>query len=125
MSLLTLNFMVSFFLQVYFCCISMPYIDYPKILSTRNFTIFEVGQLAILECDINTTGTEDSITWTTSTNKTLNESHTTVLMKGHTFYLLVYDALPGNYFCNVFSHHSPDKNAKDSKPASILMKGLP
>ena len=107
-----------------FLCFTASCIDPPKISGTKGFTISAIGQSAILECNIRSTDSEDFVTWTTSSNRTLNETHITII-NGHAFYLLLYDAVPGDYFCHVFSAHSPEDKPEDSRRASVLMKGVP
>jgi hypothetical protein len=98
--------------------------DPPKISGTKNFTISANGQSAILECNIRSTDSEDFVTWTTSSNRTLKETHATII-NGKVFYLLLCDAVPGDYFCHVFSAHSPEDKPEDSRRTSVLMKSVP
>ena len=99
-------------------------IESPMILRTENFTICDVGQSAILECAVGGIGNNDMnvwVNWTNSKNESVNESHI-MLRRGNSFYLAIFNAIAGDYTCQVFSTYFPEK-PEDTKMASILKTG--
>ena len=84
--------------------------DAPTIVSVSNFTICGHNQTAVLECTIRSK--EENLTvwavWSETEGKTVVTGNSSEFQSNDVYYLLLYDAAPGVYVCQVFSTHSPD-----------------
>ena len=97
--------------------------DPPTILGVKNFTLSEVGQSAILECNVNSTENDLNVwvNWTTSSGDR-NIKDCVTFREGNVFYLLLHYASVGDYTCQLYSNYSA-LEPEDVKNASVLMKG--
>ena len=62
--------------------------------------------------------------WSTVTGKDITSRHFT-WQNGSVFYLLLYNATPGEYICRVFSDYSPQQPEDSATAAVEIIPGEP
>ena len=93
--------------------------DPPAIERVKNFSMCQQNQFTLLECVISNPeeGLVMWVNWSTVTGKAITSRHFT-WQNGSVFYLLLYNATPGEYTCRVFSNYSPQQ-PEDSATATV------
>ena len=100
--------------------------DPPAIERVRNFSMCQQNQLALLECVFHNPeeGLAVRANWSTVTGKAITSMHLTG-QNGSMFYLLLYNATPGEYTCHVFSDYSPQQPEDSATAAVEIIPGEP